>query len=212
MEKNREADFRPVVRANLENYAALKWKIVIKNTGKGTAYNLTAEWGFKDSSENHWERPVFSPEEESSFLLHFNDKRLISEDDFVAALGEEERKLKITFQYEDALGNKLAHEDSLDIVQLVTQGREPGFQDDNPEAEYYELQRQVLKYELREITLETLEEHGQLDFGSLVHLTGINGFRMRHVLLSFEEANIVEVSSISDSDLTFTDETVIELR
>lgn len=79
MMKARNAESLPNISANLGYPGALSIDLIIKNTGKGPAFEVDLNYGFEPIIQKlhvNWLQPLISPEEEYTFWLepnNFND-------------------------------------------------------------------------------------------------------------------------------------------
>jgi len=104
MERDREAQFRPIISPTIETFGINSFNFAVDNSGKGAAYNLEAEWwmdGEKDESIT-WEIPLLSSGERRRFRLPTDGE--YSSNDVKEKYGDSDI-LHFRACFQDGLGN-----------------------------------------------------------------------------------------------------------
>lgn len=119
MQTDREVRNRPLVKPTIENRYAIHHFFAIENTGEGTAYDLTAEWGTDDETSHTWKIPLLSPGERRTFPLPFEDENgnEVSTRGQLEDVAGEDAIIEFRAWYEDSLGNTYSPEETTDVAE-----------------------------------------------------------------------------------------------
>lgn len=124
MEKSREAEFRPFLKAatNLQDGG---WThFLIENIGIGTAQNVEVRYYVEgaEDSDRSWGVPLLHPEENYWFGFPLNDHTIGSRpgvDQLEETLEGTEGNLVVEMEYDDALENHWQRTDRIDILEEI---------------------------------------------------------------------------------------------
>jgi DNA-binding HxlR family transcriptional regulator len=104
MQRDREAQFRPIISPTVETMGINSFNFAIDNSGKGAAYNVEAEWWMEDEKDESvtWEIPLLSSGERRRFQLPTDGG--YSSNDVKEKYGDDDI-LHFRACFEDGLGN-----------------------------------------------------------------------------------------------------------
>lgn len=121
MEKSREADFKPVLKATVEAYPTSNYRYAFENTGQGSAHDVSARWGFTHLDyEKEWKVPLMSTGQRHTFHLPFSDSSSVtSRVQIENELEDTDGTLYFEWECHDALGNRVSNREEIDVLETI---------------------------------------------------------------------------------------------
>jgi hypothetical protein len=125
--RNREAEFKPVLKATLVFQPVNYYHFAIVNTGKGAAHDVQAEWQVDDYSQSTWAIPHFASKDQFRFAVQLerngeaqgNQGTLRSAQEFRNELADKDGILYYKATCEDALGNSHEFEEEIPLIETI---------------------------------------------------------------------------------------------
>jgi hypothetical protein len=121
MQKNREAEFRPVLKPTIEWSNGLYLFFEFENIGKGAAKDVDAEWGFKHLDHHEeWGSPLVTDGQRFTFKMPFEDANTFySKNGLEQELGDADGILEFEARYRDVFDNEYTVEEEVDVIAPV---------------------------------------------------------------------------------------------
>lgn len=122
MEKSREAEFKPVLTGTVEPEFAQHNRFIIENTGKGSAHDVKAKWGFEHlDSEVEWSIPLIAPGQRHKFPIPFTEgmNSTSTHKEVRSRLDGSDGLIRFEWCCEDGLGNKIKDTDEIDVLRTI---------------------------------------------------------------------------------------------
>lgn len=122
MEKTREAEFKPVLTGTVEPEFGQHNRFIIENTGKGSAHDIEASWGFNHlDAEVEWSIPLMVPGQRHKFPIPFTEdmNNITTHKAIRSRLEGSNGIMYFEWSCEDGLGNKIDDGDKIDVLSTV---------------------------------------------------------------------------------------------
>lgn len=211
MRKSREAKFKPVIKATIEEWHAIHHRFEFENTGNGAAHNVTARWGFNHSDyEREWEIPLMTPGQRHYFELPFESNGITASEQIESNLEGVEGILHFEGECTDALGNTVSFYEEIDVLGTIhSRAGELLDKDELREIRksIEEISESVdgvadeiemggfaatLKRENQQAVVEMLEEHSELTVAELRDRTGIPQRNLAAIIKRLSQVRVIE--------------------
>ena len=227
MRKNREAEFRPVLKGALVYKPVSYYDFAIINTGKGAAHNVEAEWQVDEYPHiNTWSIPHIESKKQHEFAVQVedgegtvgNEEMLRGEQDFRDELADSEGILHYEATCEDALGNTHEFEEDIDIIGAI-EGRVAGAMERQRKDELEQIRRELedigdaigdvegavemsgndslIRGELTQRVRDIIESRSKVSLQELRSLTGYSRMDLGGVLHRLEGTDEIVIESES---------------
>jgi|AntDeeMetagen134_2_1112570.scaffolds.fasta_scaffold00635_6 heme/copper-type cytochrome/quinol oxidase subunit 2 len=220
MRKNREAEFKPVLKATLVHRAVSYYDFAIVNTGKGAAHDVHAEWSVDDFPHTgSWSIPHLAPEERHRFAIQLEEDRqghIRTEGEIEEALSDHPGVLHYEAGCTDALGNPHSFEEDIPLVETL-KGRFENVTELLEKDERKEMRKELKKIrkslkkvgkeieldgndgliraKMSEEVLDTVEANSEVSVQELHDLTGFSRGDLNGILRRLENANKIDIES-----------------
>lgn len=225
MRKNREAEFRPVLKGAIVYKPVSYYDFAIINTGKGAAHDVEAEWQVDDYPHTStWSIPHIAPEKQHNFAVRIEDEKetegnegmLHAEQEFRDELADSDGILHYEATCKDALGNTHEFQEDIDIIGAID-GRVAGAMEWQQKDELEQIRRELedigdavedvesavemsgndslIRGELTQQVRDIIESRSEVSLQELRKLTGFSRMDLSGVLRRLEEADEVAIDS-----------------
>ena len=220
-----EATAMPYLKATIEHPNFAEYFFVIRNTGNGTAHDVSAEWEVgTDGPNRSWNIPLIAPGESHQFIITKNDEDspVTTANKLDKALADRGFELNFEAECEDIFEEKHHFEQEIDLRRAVWGRKETSYEwvETPPEetiadgidsiddhlrdvgrlASTLNLEaRGMLRSHQKEKYLDQIEEFGELSVEQLARLSHKGEDILRHELQMLAEQGLVDYDEEADS-------------
>lgn len=220
MKKNREAEFKPVLKATLIHRAVSYYDFAIVNTGKGAAHDVHAKWSVDDFPHtSSWSIPHLAPGERHRFAIQLEEDRegkIRAKGAIEEALSDHPGVIHYEAECTDALGNPHSFNENTPLVETL-KGRVENTTELLEKDETKEMRKELekirkslkkvgkeieldgndglIRAKMTEEVLDIVESNSEVSVQELHDLTGFSRWDLDGILRRLENADKIEIES-----------------